>query len=166
MKQIKYFRFFSITCLLLLAVSYCATAQKTSKSDLKKMAFKNMVDSQRFIFEAQSVTPLRGHFRNLTSSYNVRVTEDTLQSYLPYFGRAYSPPVDPTQSDLEFTSTDFSYTVSPFKKNGWQIVIKPKDKSGIQQYLFTIFDNGNATLRVISTSRDAISFNGYVRKSA
>ena len=163
MKHIKYFRFLFITCLSLVTFSQCLIAQKNEKSDAKKIAFKNMVDSQNFVFEAQSVTPLRGGFRNLTSSYDVSVTKDSMVSYLPFFGRAYNPPLNPTELALEFTSTNFTYSVSPHKKNGWDIVIKPKDKTDVEQYLFTVFDNGKASLNVTSTSRDAISFNGYVR---
>jgi hypothetical protein len=164
MKHIKYFRFLFITCLSLVTFSQCLTAQKNETDDAKKIAFKNMIDARRFVFEAQSVTPLRGNFRNLTSSYDVSVTKDSMVSYLPFFGRAYNPPINPNELALEFTSTNFSYSVSPHKKNGWDITIKPKDKADIQQYLFTVFDNGRASLNVTSTSRDAITFNGYVRE--
>ncbi len=164
MKHAKYFQLvLSIFLLIIFFVSTDATAQSSSKSDSTKLAFKNMVDSQRFVFEAQSANPLRGNFHNLTSSYDVSVTKDTLRSYLPYFGRAHNPSYGTSQSALDFTSTDFSYSVTPNKKGGWNIAIKPKDKTDIQQYLFTVFDNGNASLNVTSTSRDAISFNGYVR---
>lgn len=142
----------------------CATAQQSNKNDAKKLAIKNMIDSQYFVFEAQTVSPLRGNFRNLTSSYDVCVNKDTLRSYLPFFGRAYIAPINQTKSPLDFTSTNFTYTVSPYKKSGWNIVIKPKDKTDVQQYSFIIFDNGNASLNVLSTSRDEISFHGYVKK--
>lgn len=138
MIHIKYFRFLFITCLSLFTFSQSLTAQQNKKSDTKKIAFKNMIDSQHFVFEAQSVSPLRGNFRNLTSSYDVTVTKDTLLSYLPYFGRAYHPQYNPTKLSLDFTSTSFSYLVSPHKKNGWDIIIKPKDNSDIQQY-FLLF---------------------------
>ena len=164
MERIKYIRFLFTTCLLLVTSSQCLKAQENKEDDAKKTAFKNMIDSQHFVFEAQSVTPLRGNFRNLTSSYDVTVKKDILISYLPYFGRAYNAPINETQSVLDFTSTNFSYSVSPHKKNGWDIIIKPKDKTEIQQYFFTVFDNGNASLNVTSTSRDAITFNGYVRE--
>lgn len=163
MKHLKYFRFLFITCPLLVTFSQCLNAQKNEKNDAKKIAFKNMVDSQSFVFEAQSVTPLGGGFRNLTSSYDVSVTKDSMVSYLPFFGRAYNPPINPNELALEFTSTNFTYSISPHKKNGWDILIKPKDKTDVEQYLFTVFDNGRASLNVTSTSRDAISFNGYVR---
>lgn len=164
MKNIKHSRFLFIAVLLLIVFSQGAMAQKNSKNDAKKMSLKNMVDSQNFVFEAQSVTPLRGNFRMLTSPYDVVVSKDTLSSYLPFFGRAYTPQINQTQSPLDFTSTSFSYSVSLNKKGGWYVTIKPKDETDIQQYLFTIFDNGNANLSVTSTSRDAISFNGNVKK--
>lgn len=163
MKYIKYLRFLFITFCSLIIFSSSVFAQKDKNNDAKKIAFQNMVDSQHFVFEAQTVTPLRGNFRNLTSSYDVRVTKDSLISYLPYFGQAYSAPINQTKSSLDFTSTDFSYSVSPYKKDGWHITIKPKDKIQIQQYFFTVFNNGRASLSVISTSKDQISFNGFIK---
>jgi hypothetical protein len=165
MKYKKYLHIF-ITCIAVLIFSqYCAAQTNTDEKEAKKTAFKNMVDSQHFTFVAQSVTPLRGRFRNLTSSYDVRLFKDSMISFLPYFGRAYSAPLDPTESPLNFTSTDFTYTVTPHKKNGWNVVIKPNDKSGVQQFSFTIFSNGTASLNVVSSSKDPISFNGYIEKA-
>ncbi|KAA9034511.1 DUF4251 domain-containing protein [Ginsengibacter hankyongi] len=164
MTRIKYSRFILIIFLFLFPFPKFGIAQQNKKNDSKKTAIKNMIDSQKFIFEAQSVTPLRGNFRNLTSSYDVTVSKDTMRSYLPYFGRAFNPPYNQTKSPLEFTSTKFSYSFSAHKKNAWNIIIKPKDNSEIQQYLFTVFDNGRASLNVTSISRDPISFNGFVRE--
>jgi Domain of unknown function (DUF4251) len=165
MKYTKYFTILFMTCLAVITYCQSVIAQNNSadKSDPKKLAFKNMVDSQHFVFTAQSVTPLRGQFRNLTSSYDVSISKDTMISYLPYFGRAYTAPVDPSKGVLNFTSTSFSYSVTPHKKNGWNVMVKPKDNTDIQQFLFTIFDNGTASLNVTSTSRDPISFNGYIQ---
>jgi len=125
-----------------------------------------MIDSQRFVFDAQSVSPMRGGYRNLTSAYDVTVSKDSLVSYLPFFGRSYDDNIayGSTTPVLNFTSTRFTYAVSPYKKDGWNIVIKPSDHTDIAQYQFTVFDNGSASLTVDSNSRDAISFNGYIRK--
>lgn len=123
-----------------------------------------MTESRHFSFIAQTVTPLRGRFRNLTTMYDVKISGDTLVSYLPFFGRAYTATINETESPLNFTSTDFSYTVTPHKKSGWNVVIKPKDNTTVQQYSFTIFSNGTASLNVINTSRDPISFNGYIKE--
>ena len=53
MKYIKIFRFLIITILSLITFSQCIKAQKSNKTEMKKLAFKNMVDSQNFIFEAE-----------------------------------------------------------------------------------------------------------------
>jgi hypothetical protein len=165
MRYIKYFNILFLTCLAVITFSQYSTAQKNAedKTDSKKLAFKNMVDSQHFIFVAQSVTPLRVRFRNLTSEYDVSISRDTMVSYLPYFGRATTAPLNPSESGLNFTSTNFSYSVAPYKKSGWNVEIKPKDKTDIQQFLFTIYDNGSASLNVNSISRDPISFMGYIK---
>ncbi|MDQ2863300.1 MAG: DUF4251 domain-containing protein [Bacteroidota bacterium] len=161
MKELKYIFAFLIACFLF---SSCSTSKQNSTSGAKSNFYSNMLDSQNFRFVAQSTNPSRGRLRNLTSYYDVTVSKDTMQSYLPYFGRSYNPMIGETTSPLDFTSTNFSYSVLPVKKDAWSITIKPKDKPSIQQYYFTIFNNGAATLNVTSTSSDPISFNGRIEK--
>jgi len=64
---------------------------------------------------------------------------------------------------MSFTTKNFDYTVTPQKKGGWEVTIKPKDRnSDIQQMVLSIGQNGYASLQVISSSRDAISYNGSI----
>lgn len=123
-----------------------------------------MINAHEFKFIAERVTPLRGRMRHLTSSYDVTVKKDSLVSYLPYFGRAYQAPINPSEGGIQFTSTQFSYEVSDDKKNSWNVILKPGDQPDVQQFLFTIFENGTATLNVTSTHRDPISFYGNIQK--
>ena len=163
----KYLQYLSIALSLFtipILFPNCSTSNKNSKSDSTNVSYAQIVTDHQFVFNAQTVNPTRGRFRTLTSPYDVTVAKDTLRSYLPYFGRSYNPQYGSTTSPLDFTSTDFSYSVSPYKKNAWNITIKPKDKTSIQQYFFTIYDNGSATLNVTSTSSDPISFNGRIEE--
>ena len=123
-----------------------------------------MITDHSFIFVAERMNPLRGRTQILTSSYDVRVNSDSLISYLPYFGRAYSAPIDPTNIGTQFTSTNFTYQINSAKSNQWQVSLIPKDVQSIQEFVFTIFDNGSTTLNVLSTSRDQISYAGYLKK--
>ena len=132
-------------------------------ASLSESDVREMVNSKDFVFVADRVNPLRGRSRQLTSQYDVRVKNDSLTSYLPYFGRAHVAPMDPSQGGIQFTSTDFSYNTN--QGNGWTIIIKPNDHNDVQQMVFNIFENGTATLSVTSTNRDPISFNGYVKKN-
>ncbi len=140
-----------------------AQDSKKDKESAQIAAVKNWVDAKDYVFVAQSVSPLRGRTRQLTSGYDLRVSADTVISYLPFFGRAFTAPINPAEGGINFTSTDFEYTAAARKKGGWDIVIKPKDVNDIQQFLLTIYDNGNALLTVNSNNKDAISYSGYIR---
>ena len=155
MKNIKAFLFLFTINILALSI--------VKAQDKKPEEIKRIVDSQNYIFKAQMANPQTGSTRQLSPDYDLTITKDTIISYLPYFGRAYVAPVDPAQGGIKFTSTKFDY--KPAKDNkAWQITIKPKDATDIQQLYLSIFDNGYATLQVISTNRQGISFNGYVEE--
>jgi hypothetical protein len=141
---------------LLLSMGLGIVAHAQSKS------VKELVEAQGYVFKAQTALPMSGRTRNLTTDYDVQVSKTSVVSYLPYFGRAYVAPIDATKSALDFTSKDFEYASTPGKKDGWTVTIKPKDYTEVRQMTITISSDGYATLQVISTNRQAISFNGIV----
>lgn len=128
----------------------------------KEIAIKNKIQAKSYVFMVQSVSPMRGTMRQLTPEYDLRITPDSIISWLPYFGRAYSAPVNASEGGIKFTSTNFNYTVVNRNKGGWDITIKPKDVTEVNQLLLTVFANGSASLQVTSNNRDPISFSGYI----
>ncbi|HYF30924.1 MAG TPA: DUF4251 domain-containing protein [Chitinophagaceae bacterium] len=145
---------------ILITASACvSTTAQDGNAD-----FKNMIDSKRFVFVAQSVTPLGGRFQQLTTEYDLKVRPDSVIAYLPYFGRAFSAPIDPNKGGIQFTSTDFEYTQAARRKGGWDILIKPNDTDNARQLTLTVTEGGNATLQVVSNNRQSISFNGYIKE--
>lgn len=125
---------------------------------------KNMVESQNYVFKARMVIPQTGSSRQLSDEYDLTISKDSIISYLPFFGRAYQPTLDPSKSGIKFTSTSFEYSKEVIKKNkGWQITIIPKDVTDVQKMYLTIYNNGNANLDVINTNRQGISFSGYIK---
>ncbi len=113
-----------------------AQNSKKDKQAAKIVATKNLIDSQNFVFVAEYVSPMARGKRHLTSYYEVIVSKDTVISYLPYFGRAYSVPFNSTNIGFDFTSTNFDYKITTRKKGGWDILIKPKDQNDNQQLSF------------------------------
>lgn len=130
---------------------------------LDSTAIRRMIDSPSFVFVARYVNPWNGRRRDLTSGYDILVSKDTIISYLPFFGRGYTAPISPSDVDFDFTSTKFSYNVKPARR-GWEISIKPRDKMGVQELFFRIFDNGTGTINVTSIDRSAISYDGYITR--
>ncbi len=166
MKSTNRWLFLKLSALMLLvsmSLVHCSSSKKSVA--LTGDDVSNMVNNKNFVFVAEQVNPLRGRTRQLTSEYDVALKNDSLVSYLPYFGRAYQAPMDPSQGGIQFTSTKFSYAANPNKKGAWIVNIIPKDYQDVQQFTFTIFENGNATLNVTNTNRDPISFNGRIRKN-
>lgn len=158
---------------LLISISCFGTTQaQTSKADkkaAKTAEIKNLIDKISYVFKANYVNPLRGNGKILTSDYDVTVTKDKLDVYLPYFGRAYAVPMGPEDGGVKLVTTHFDYKATQNKKGGWDILIKPKDKKlmgakDIQQLLFTLSSDGFGTLQITSFNRDPISFNGNIEE--
>jgi len=122
---------------------------------------KQTVESRHFEFIAQSATPMSGRTRQI-SSYSLKVKKDTIDSDLPYYGKAYTATIGSTEGGIRFTSTDFEYSSKDGAKGGWDIVIVPKGVRDVQQMTLSITNSGYATVRVNSNTRQMISFYGYV----
>jgi len=58
--------------------------------------------------------------------------------------------------------TSFEYSVKTAKNGGWEITIVPKDKRELQRMFLTVSEDGYATLRITSSNRDPISFDGTI----
>jgi hypothetical protein len=156
MKQV----FYKTALLLLVSITGALNGQSQSKDPAEN---QRIVESKNFVFKAQTASPQRGRNVQLTSDYDLTIAGDSMVSYLPYFGRAYSAPIDPTKGGIMFTSVKFDYTQSPKNKKGkWEITIQPKDVTDVQQLFLEIFDNGTASLRVTLQNRQPIAFYGYI----
>ena len=137
---------------------------KSKKQQDKASTIEKYISDGSFEFVAEYVSPTGGSTIYLTSRYDMSVGKDSLQTFLPYFGRAYMAPVNPSQGGIQFTSTDFTYNVEERKKNGWDITILPKDTRDVRQLYLSVFEDGRATLQVISNNRQAISYSGHIRE--
>jgi hypothetical protein len=156
----KTLNIFNTILFILLIISHRALAQDSTKTSTK-----DWVTEKNFVFRPQTALPTRGRAIQLTSYFDLKVSKDTMISNLPYYGRAYSASINPSENGLNFTSTNFDYTVTPGKKGGWEVLIKPKDANDVREMTFTIFENGTASLYVTSNNRESISFNGYITQS-
>ncbi len=154
--------------LFILLLSFFSTitfgqSDKAAEEKAKIEQIKNLLKSKKFVFEARNVSPMRGGFVPLTSPYDVVVRDSSVRSFLPYFGRAFSAPMNPSEGPLQFTSEKFDYEMVEKKKGRHVITIEPKDVNQVRQMILSVTETGYATLSVSSNNRDPISFNGIVR---
>jgi len=137
---------------------------KAEKNAKQEAIIKELVNNKHFVFQATYALPTYGTQRYLNSYYDVRFTGDSLVSYLPYFGVAYSGVGynSSTDNGIKFTSTKFDYKAQQKQNGSWYIIMKPKDVSNGVQMTFNIQTNGNADLNVISQNRQSIRFTGSI----
>jgi hypothetical protein len=138
-------------------------AQDQKKNTAEPAEIKTLIESRHFEFVAQSANPLRGRTIYLSPGYSLTVSPDTIESYLPYYGRAYQATLDPDDAGIKFTSTDFTYTVKE-RKRGWEIAVEPKDVQHSYRLSLTISATGSTSIRINSVHRQSISFMGHIRK--
>lgn len=153
MKNILY-KFIFTSILLLLGVAML-------KAQINESVLKNMVQSKKFIFQADMAIPQEGQQVRLTPQYTFTVSNDTISAALPYFGKAFKAPANPANVSIDFITTNFTYS-SEVKSSGWEISIKPDRLPDVRDIFLDIYTNGKATLRIMSVNRQNISYNGYI----
>ena len=153
--------------LLLLFGANPITAQDTKqeKQAKKEAAIRSLIETQHYSFEAQSVSPLGSPTKQLSYGYELKMRKDTLEAYLPYFGKAHQATIASSgDGGIRFKTTDFKYEITEGKKGGWDITMIPKNAGDTKQLFLSISSNGYGTLQVNSNNKQSISFYGFIRK--
>ena len=138
------------TCSALVTLSGCATAEeRAARAAEQALKVKTALTQRRYKIDVNRMYPMNG----------VEVRNDTLISYLPYFGRAYNVPYGGGKG-LNFSERIGSYHETQ-QSNGARVInIELKNDEDIYQYTIKVFDNGNSSIDVQSRQRDPISYSG------
>lgn len=153
------------TILVFITIAILAFSCKSGESLTKEETISRMkekIESVNYTFIPQTALPMGGKSVNLNYSYSLKVSKDTVDSYLPYFGRAYTAPMSSSEGGIKFTSKDFDYSVSEKKDDMWNVTIVTKDTRQKYTLNLSIGNTGYATLTVNENSRQPISFYGKI----
>jgi hypothetical protein len=124
---------------------------------------QQMVNAKDFAFRADQMMPSGGRTRILNETYLFTVTPEKVVADLPYMGRANSVSYGATDGGMRFQSTNFDYNVSPGRKNGWNVTIRPKDQNDVRECIMNVYSNGTADLSINSNNRQQIRYSGYLQ---
>lgn len=145
------------------AVTYGQTKKPKKQREMEKTEqVRRLVEAQDYVFVAERVHPTTGRSRTLTSPYDLIVNKDAVSAFLPYFGRVYVAPADPTEGGIKFLSRDFDYTLQTDGKNGWKVKIITKDGNKRYDLFLNITESGSADLLVQEVTRQSIRFSGHI----
>jgi hypothetical protein len=148
-----------ILMILSIAVALCnyAGAQDTG--------IHSLLRSKHFIFQPVNMIPASGRLRVLENGYFLQIKNDTLIANLPYFGKAYTAPVNAADAGYNFISTDFDYSISTGKKGSLIATIKTNDRVYNTTFTLSVFKNGTAYLLANSPDKQQVSYNGSIQQS-
>lgn len=139
----------------------CGTSQTALEKAQQAELLSEHIKNFNFKFKATHAYPQNYKSIYLSSIYDVTVSPDSVQAYLPYYGRAYTAPMNPSEGGIKFISTDFKYEIEEGRKAGnWLIKIRTADTSRPYVLSFDLWENGSARLSVEDRDRQAISFQG------
>ena len=150
---------FSVFMLAACSTSKLTSEQKTVKHALVTQKVRQAVDGRAYTVEMNYIYPQCMASRHLDYGYTLRISGDSIYSYLPYFGRAYSVPYN-GGNGLNFKGVMDYYKVTRTKKDCTDVVLGVKDDGDEYQYTMNIYDNGTVSLGVFSRNRESISFSG------
>lgn len=145
----------------LLAAIILGGISLVNAQNMDSVVVRQKLEDKKYTFIAQSANPMRGRVVQLTSVYDLRISGDSVVAALPYYGRAYSAPINPSDNGINFTAVTSEYK-SVYRKKRWEITIRPKEVSTVNEMNLIIYPNGRATLQVNSNIRQPISFYGFL----
>lgn len=149
-------------CLMLFFMTSCSSL-KTSSETISEITRK--VEAKDFTVLVNYANPLRMQPVYLTSDYDLRIKNDSVFAYLPYFGVAHTAPFNPSEGGIKFATVMTNYKITPHKKsNGWDITFRVKTTGSVYDIRLDVFNTGSSTITVNSYERDAITFNGELKR--
>jgi hypothetical protein len=152
----------TLAAVAFLTVMVSCKAPDPAKQAEEAAHIKALIESKTYAFKAQTALPSGAPARQLRSDYDVRVAPDKVICYLPFIGSSTGGGGYSSENSLDFISKDFDYAVVDREKGGWDITIKPKDRTEPRALQMTIFPNGSASLLALGNTKSNMSFNGYI----
>lgn len=143
--------------------SYCQKTSARERKAEKAAEIKDLVESGSFTFVALSATPMAGARIDLTSRYDLILKGDSVEAWLPYYGRAYQAPYDDRDGGIKFQERAENMK-NEFKerKESYMIEFEVKNLRDTYKMYLDVGLNGYANLSVNMNHRQSISFYGII----
>jgi hypothetical protein len=145
-------------------------AQEKSKKELKeekKLEKQKQVDdlmtAKAFEFVGRTALPTGYKSVNLTTTTNyVRFQPELIDSYMPFYGRAYSGVGYGSDEGLKFKGKPEEFTITKGKKN-YQVSATVKGEKDTFRLTLSVGFEGSTSLTITSNNRSAISYSGEIK---
>jgi len=160
---------FSVLMLILSFMFASGFSQEKTKKELKEekkiekqRQIEAMVNDTDFVFVARTALPTGMKSVNLTTNSNyVKFKPGLIDSYMPYFGRAYSSVGYGTDTGLKFSGKPEELKIAKTKK-GFQIDAVVNSTNDRFILSLNVGFEGSTSLTITSNNRSTISYQGEI----
>jgi hypothetical protein len=119
-------------------------------------------DTLVLTFSAHTAIPATGGTQHLTGPYDLRIIEGKVISFLPYYGRSFFS-TRTSDGGIKFTSYEYEIKQNVTRKGVKELRIRFRDVPDVREMLLSISPNGHATLFVVNSHRQNITFHGEMK---
>ena len=144
------------------------TTQGTNSPDKKQMKLEketemnDLIESGNFKFIAKSAHPMSGSSIHLTSTYDLKIDNDTIEALLPFYGRVYRVDYG-GEGGIKFKeqvkTIDKQFNT---RKKIHEYIATVKTNKDVYNIKLSAGLNGYGNLTVSSQNRQQISFYGII----
>lgn len=144
-------------------------SQEKTKKELKEeqkieiqKQIEALINAKEFVFVARIANPMGMRSVDLTTNPNyVKFEPELIDSYMPYYGQAFSGVGYGGDTGLKFKNKPDEFTVVKNKKN-YQVDAKVKGETDVFRISLQVFFEGSASLSITSNNRSTISYTGEI----
>ena len=152
----------ALLTLLVLVTTACGRGNSLVKAERQAQVERQVLaalDARQYTIAVDWMKPLGGMARHVSSTFELKINGDEVDSYLPYVGEAYRLPYGGGKG-LNFKAAMYNYKMVQVTSNRYLIEFDVNNDEDIYHYRIDMFTNGKAVIDVIARDRDAISFDG------
>lgn len=140
------------------------TTNKPPKSETEATTIKQverMLAAKLYKIDIDRATPMAAPSMSLPYPYHVSIIGDRVESFLPYFGRAYTLPYGGGEG-LRFAAPISDYRETEGRRGRHDIRFRAVTAEDTYDFFLRIFPTGESSLSISPGQKQSISFSGRV----
>lgn len=150
-----------IFVMMSVSVQIAEAQEKENRQEQVAETIQKALDTKAYKIDVDYMYPMKGRSRALTSLYSLEVKNDSIYSYLPYVGEAYSVPYG-GGTGLNFRAPISQYESKAGKKGATEVLLKTRNEEDSYTFRITIYKDGTSRIHVQPNNRQSISFSGKI----
>ena len=143
------------------ACSATRPAVVTEADTVKSAQVAEMLQNRLYKVDFDRAFPMSAPSFALNYPYYVSIIGERVESFLPYFGRAYNIPYGGGEG-LRFAAPVTDYATETGRKGQYEISFNARTDEDNYNFMLEVYPTGEAYLTVTSIQRQTISFSGTV----